>query len=92
MLDVAIVGGGVSGIYSAWRLMHCDVDTSEILRDWASKRPDGNLKIGVFERGDRIGGRLLSLVPPGMPNLRAEVWAMHYTPTRASIPSAGQKI
>jgi cation diffusion facilitator CzcD-associated flavoprotein CzcO len=32
MLDVAIVGGGVSGIYSAWRLMHCDVTTSETLK------------------------------------------------------------
>jgi hypothetical protein len=84
MLDVAIVGGGVSGIYSAWRLMHCDVDTSEILRDWASKRPDGNLKIGVFER---IGGRLLSLVPPGMPNLHAEVGAMHYTSNQRLLRS-----
>jgi protoporphyrinogen oxidase len=69
MLDVAIVGGGVAEIYSAWRLMHCDASTSGILRNWASKRPDGNLKIGVFERSDRIGGCLLSLVPLGMPSL-----------------------
>ncbi len=45
MLDVAIVGGGVSGIYSAWRLMHCDANTSEILINWASYHPDGKLKI-----------------------------------------------
>ena len=28
ILDVAIVGGGVSGIYTAWRLMHYDATTS----------------------------------------------------------------
>ena len=87
MLDVAIVGGGVSGIYSAWRLMHCDANTSEILRDWASYRPDGKLKIGVFERSSRIGGRLLSLVPPGMPNLRAELGAMHFTSNQMLLRS-----
>jgi protoporphyrinogen oxidase len=79
ILDVAIVGGGVSGIYTAWRLMHYDATTSETLREWANNRPDGKLKIGVFERSSRIGGRLLSLVPPGLPNMRAELGAMHYT-------------
>jgi protoporphyrinogen oxidase len=79
MLDVAIVGGGVSGIYSAWRLIHSNPSKSSIQRAWAEKHSDGKLKIGVFERSDRIGGRLLSLVPPGMPNLRAELGAMHYT-------------
>ena len=33
LLNAAIVGGGVFGIYSAGRLMHCDASTSEILRD-----------------------------------------------------------
>lgn len=87
MLDVAVVGGGVSGIYSAWRLIHCNPSKSEILKTWAEKRPDGKLKIAVFERSDRIGGRLLSLVPPGMPNLRAELGAMHYVPSQMLLRS-----
>lgn len=87
ILDVAIVGGGVAGIYSAWRLIQCDANTSSILRADVQKRPDGKLKIGVFERSDRIGGRLLSLVPPGMPNLRAEFGAMHYTSTQMLLRS-----
>ncbi|WP_375501215.1 NAD(P)-binding protein [uncultured Nostoc sp.] len=87
MLDVAIIGGGVSGVYSAWRLMCCNPSTSKILKTWAEKRADDKLKIGVFERSDRIGGRLLSLVPPGMPNLRAELGAMHYVPTQTLIRS-----
>jgi monoamine oxidase len=62
VLDVAIVGGGVSGVYSAWRL-------AETIR--------GN-KISLFEGSDRIGGRLLSLIPPGAPHLRAEMGGMTY--------------
>ena len=53
-IDVAIVGGGVSGIYSGWRLLTAD-----------NKR-----KVTVFEGSDRIGGRLLSARPPGFPGSR----------------------
>jgi protoporphyrinogen oxidase len=42
-IDIAIVGGGVSGVYSAWRL----------------KQADPARKIVVFEGGGHIGGRLL---------------------------------
>jgi monoamine oxidase len=47
-LDVAIIGGGVSGLYSAWRL--------------ASQDP--SLNIGVFEATERIGGRLYTVKWP----------------------------
>jgi hypothetical protein len=87
MLDVAIVGGGVSGVYSAWRLSECDPGKSEILRAWAGKHSDGKLKICVFERSERIGGRLLSVTPPGMPNLRAELGGMRYLSTQTLIRS-----
>ncbi|MGB3205506.1 MAG: FAD-dependent oxidoreductase, partial [Crinalium sp.] len=85
--DIAIVGGGVSGIYTAWRLIQNNLSESEILKAWAAKRPDGKLKIGVFERSSRIGGRLLSLTPPGMPNMRAELGAMHYTSNQILLRS-----
>lgn len=92
ILDVAIVGGGVSGVYSAWRLMCCDPRTSEILRTEAKDSPRGKLKIGLFERSDRIGGRLLSLTPPSMPNLRAELGAMHYVSTQMLLRSLVEKL
>lgn len=47
-IDIAIVGGGVSGVYSAWRLQQ--------------HYPQS--KIAVFEASDHIGGRLLSVRPP----------------------------
>lgn len=64
ILDVAIVGGGVSGVYSAWRLL-----------------TDGKLKnIKVFEASDRIGGRLLSVPAPKIPNMVAELGGMRILP------------
>ncbi len=59
-IDIAIVGGGVSGVYSAWKLQQ--------------KYP--RKKIVVFEGWDHIGGRLLSVVPPNIPNMVAELGGM----------------
>ena len=61
-LDVAIIGGGVSGAYAAWRL--------------AQARPD--LRVRLFERSDRIGGRLYSVSFPQAPHLVAELGGMRF--------------
>lgn len=63
-IDVAIVGGGVSGVYSAWRL----------------KQANKHLKIVLFEGSDHIGGRLLSVTPPGINNMVAELGGMRILP------------
>eukprot|EP00117_Sycon_ciliatum_P023855 scpid29988/ scgid20179/ Aplysianin-A len=60
--DVVIVGGGVSGLYAAWRLKQHDPDASVV----------------VLEATGRTGGRLHSVPVPGMPNTRADVGGMHY--------------
>ncbi len=62
--DVAIVGGGVSGVYSAWRL----------LTDGGKKR------VVVLESSDHIGGRLLSVSPPQIPYMKAELGGMRILP------------
>ncbi|MGE3349525.1 MAG: flavin monoamine oxidase family protein [Ramlibacter sp.] len=62
--DIAIVGGGVSGVYSAWRL----------------KARYPRKKIVLIEASDHIGGRLLSVVPPGIPNMVAELGGMRILP------------
>lgn len=64
-LDVAVVGGGVSGAYSAWRLQ----------RHKGKKQ-----QIGLFEYSNRIGGRLFTVTLPGMPNVHAELGGMRYIP------------
>jgi hypothetical protein len=71
MLDVAIVGGGVSGVYCGWRLLAT-----------ASGPPP---RIALFEASDRIGGRLLSAQPPGIPNTRVELGGMRYTPGHVRV-------
>lgn len=60
LLDVAIVGAGVSGVYSAWRL----------------KQADAKLNVVVYELSDRVGGRLMSVRPPKIPSVHAELGGM----------------
>jgi monoamine oxidase len=59
-IDIAIIGGGVSGVYSAWKL----------------KQKYPAKKIVVFEGWDHIGGRLLSVTPPNIPDMVAELGGM----------------
>jgi monoamine oxidase len=63
-IDIAIAGGGVSGVYSAWRL----------------KLADRSRNIVVFEADDHIGGRLLSVIPHDIPNMVAELGGMRILP------------
>lgn len=72
-LDVAVIGGGVSGAYAAWRLASGDAAGSARLK---ASGVEGVPRVGLFEASDRIGGRLWSYVPPGMPHLRAELGGM----------------
>jgi lysine 2-monooxygenase len=66
-LDIAVVGGGVSGAYSAWRLQQA-IGTAA--------------QIGLFEYSDRIGGRLYTITLPGLPHVKAEVGGMRYIPSQ----------
>jgi monoamine oxidase len=59
-VDIAIVGAGVSGVYSAWKL----------------KKKYPSKKIVVYEASERTGGRLLSVTPPNIPNMVAELGGM----------------
>lgn len=72
--DAIVVGGGVGGTYAAWRLMTGQVSPGSPIPQNPSDR-----RIALLEFSDRIGGRLESLVPPGMENLRAEFGGMGYT-------------
>ncbi len=68
-LDVAIVGGGVSGVYAAWRL----------------RQEQPHLRVRLFEASDRIGGRLHSVAFPQAPHLVAEVGGMRYLEEHAHV-------
>jgi monoamine oxidase len=64
VLDCAIIGGGMGGVYSGWRL---------------ATAPDSPIPAGgihLFEMSDRIGGRLDTVRLPGMPHVPAELGGM----------------
>jgi len=49
--NIAIVGGGIAGLYAAWRIARSTIDTH----------------VDVFEADDRLGGRIWSETVPGVP-------------------------
>jgi monoamine oxidase len=72
-LDVAIVGAGVSGLWSGWRL-------TGGAGDGAPRK-----RVEVFELSDRIGGRLLSVRLPGLPDVACELGGMRYMSTQPIV-------
>jgi len=80
-LDVAIVGAGVSGLYSAFRLTTA--------KDGASAYPPGGVQ--VFEMSDRIGGRLLSVKLPGL-EITGELGGMRYLRSQRIVTTLIEKV
>jgi monoamine oxidase len=68
-VDIAVVGAGVAGAYSAWRLK----------QQYPKKR------IALFEYSNRVGGRLYSVELPGMPHVHAEVGGMRFIPASQAL-------
>ncbi|GIH21611.1 flavin monoamine oxidase family protein [Rugosimonospora africana] len=77
VVDVAVIGAGVSGAYAAWRLLGPDAGRSRTIRQLRRRR-GGRLAVRLFESSERVGGRLFSVTPPGMPHLHAELGGMRY--------------
>jgi hypothetical protein len=82
--DIAIVGGGTSGLYAAWRLRQawcCSKVSREALAEKLGRSSVGELEVVVIEQDPTcIGGRLRSaeLPFPGG-SVIAEVGAMRFT-------------
>ena len=94
-VDFAIVGGGASGIYSAWRLAHASDEEVAQIREGCDGQPgiggDGPLNIAVYERSNRIGGRLLSASPATMPDTTMELGGMRYLDSQVLVKSLVEK-
>ena len=73
-VDVAIIGGGPSGLYAAYRLLT------------GSPGKGAKPSVAVFEASGRLGGRIWSVVPPGAPHLIAEFGGMRFLKTQAIVP------
>src|SRR5258708_7534492 len=85
VIDVAVVGAGVSGAYAAWRLLGPEAGHSRVLEELRRRRC-GPLVVSLFEGSERVGGRLLSVTPPGMPHLHAELGGMRYLSNQPIVP------
>ncbi len=84
-LDVAVVGGGVSGVYAAWRLVTAEPASSAVLRRHLAVSGGGRLRVGLFEASDRLGGRRCSLHPEGAGGPSAEMGAMRFPSTHRIV-------
>lgn len=68
-LDIAIVGGGLAGIYAALRLV--------------TSKPGQSIRL--FEMSDRIGGRLHSIAFPQAPGLIGEAGGARFADSHRNI-------
>lgn len=68
-LDVAIIGGGVSGLYTGWRLL-----TGGSALTSATKPT-----VHLFERSNRLGGKLETIYFDRLQNVPAPIGGMRYT-------------
>ena len=64
IVDYAVIGGGIAGAYSAWRIKQAMPEKHVVL----------------FEYSDRIGGRLFTVQLPGISGMNAELGGMRYIP------------
>src|SRR5690242_43756 len=83
ILDFAIIGGGVAGLYLAWRLTGSKCSASD------DGRRESNVQL--FEGEDRVGGRLLTRKMPGMEFL-AELGGMRYTSQHILLKNLVRKL
>lgn len=67
VLDYAIAGGGVSGIYCGYRLLEA-----------ATASGGSSPSVAIFEGRGELGGRLCSVTPPLIPDARVELGGMRY--------------
>jgi monoamine oxidase len=75
-LDTAIVGAGVGGLYTAWRLLGCG-------------QPPGG--VAVFEASARVGCRLFSVTMPGTTGIAADFGGMRFLSSHALFTSVAAK-
>ena len=82
----------MSGAYVAWRLMTGQAERGGAAVRLRAARPRGQLKVGLLEASDRIGGRLHSITRPEAPDLHAELGGMRFLQTQESVAGLARRL
>lgn len=85
IIDIAIIGGGVSGAYSAYRLLKEEPQKCETLRRLLDSSKKKQLDIQLYESGNRIGGRLWSYEVGYLPNIKAELGGVNFHDNQKNV-------
>jgi lysine 2-monooxygenase len=83
-VDVAIIGGGPSALYAAYRLLTGTPRSGSPVAKGSGK--NGRPTVAIYEATDRLCGRIWSVVPPGAPHLIAEFGGMRFLDTQEIVP------
>lgn len=93
-LDIAIIGAGPAGLYSAYRLLNADPNShveSVIREAVVGQGGQKKLKIGVFEASARLGGRVHS-VQLSPANASGELGAMRYLSNQGIVATLVEQV
>jgi hypothetical protein len=85
VMDVAIIGGGVAGTYTGYRLLKADARSTPQLAAMHARSGRSQLDVRLFEWSDHIGGRLWSINLPGLPGVPAEMGGMRFLQTMENV-------
>ncbi len=77
LVDVAIVGGGVAGLYAGYSLLTRGAGVPG--------GGPGSPRVAILEADHRTGGRLSTVTPPDAPHLHAEIGGMRFTSTQTLV-------
>ncbi len=91
IIDVAIVGAGVSGVYVGWRLLTSPLPDTGLSARISGAPSSGPPRVAIFEESSRVGGRLLSVQPPGVPETFCELGGMRFMSTQPYVSNLIQK-
>jgi monoamine oxidase len=85
VIDVAIVGGGVAGAYTAYRLTRPEAKRSPVIAGFLERSGRSDPTVVLLEREKRIGGRLWSYRFPGMPDQPVELGGMGFSQLQQNV-------
>jgi hypothetical protein len=85
IIDIAIIGAGVSGAYAGYRLLQANPSGNPVLSRMLQQSGRSALDVQIYEWSDHVGGRLWSINLPGLPNVPAEMGGMRFLKSMQNV-------